>query len=480
MPVPATGFDVDLSLYDEFSRYPDGSIQGQAPIVGANWKESGEVPPTIDHHYLVSKAQNGQRPGYLYSIQPTPVNELGCDIVWSGGSDMTRLPMTLTISPDTTTLTLTRMLHFNFGPTGFSLSFGDAVGAGAPLAGVTAGSWTVPMKNDGTTTYRVKMAVRGNGVVIFGPNGEVFGWSDTRVSQFTGGLCFLEPTLQYENDSPGLNAMVKRAWAVSRNSDNPPSPYATNDDFAAFGNYFFYGRVVGALNRMGEVDIGFIVPTFSFPQIQFGPQNIITSILSDVSIGADKISSVDFIPAGTQILIDPGPNQETRTTTAYTVASDGLDPPQHVWYDLAIPALTKAHAAGAIVQCAAPSRMSYTVIYNQISQVLQFPVDADRSVSFGKFAFAAELDPNRNVIGHRLYLDVDGPDAGFITSSHGAVRLGVTNTFTTGRGGTAARPKAHVDVGAQFYDTDLNKPIWVANVAANGTVDWRDAAGTPV
>ncbi|MGY3117753.1 hypothetical protein ACVWXQ_001690 [Bradyrhizobium sp. S3.14.4] len=307
MPVPATGFDVDLSLYDEFSRYPDGSIQGQAPIVGANWKESGEVPPTIDHHYLVSKAQNGQRPGYLYSIQPTPVNELGCDIVWSGGSDMTRLPMTLTISPDTTTLTLTRMLHFNFGPTGFSLSFGDAVGAGAPLAGVTAGSWTVPMKNDGTTTYRVKMAVRGNGVVIFGPNGEVFGWSDTRVSQFTGGLCFLEPTLQYENDSPGLNAMVKRAWAVSRNSDNPPSPYATNDDFAAFGNYFFYGRVVGALNRMGEVDIGFIVPTFSFPQIQFGPQNIITSILSDVSIGADKISSVDFIPVGTPILIDPGP-----------------------------------------------------------------------------------------------------------------------------------------------------------------------------
>src|SRR6185369_10390254 len=78
-------------------------------------------------------------------------------------------------------------------------------------------------------------------------------------------------------------------------------------------------------------------------------------------------------------------------------------------------------AAGAIVQCAAPSKMSYTVIYNQISQVLQFPVDADRSVSFGKIAFAAELDSNRNVTGYRLYLDLDGPNAGFITSNTGRV-----------------------------------------------------------
>lgn len=223
---------------------------------------------------------------------------------------------------------------------------------------------------------------------------------------------------------------------------------------------------------MGEVDIGFIVPTFSFPQIQFGPQNINTSILYDVSSGAVKISSVDYIPAGTPILIDPGPNQEVRTTTACTVASDGLNPPQHVWYDLTIPALDKAHAAGAIVQCVAPSKMSYTVIYNQISQVLQFPVDADRSVSFGKIAFAAELDPNRNVIGYRLYLVVDGPNPGFITSSAGAVRLGATNTFATGRGGAADRPPANVGAGAQFYDTDLNIPIW------SDGAHWRNAAGT--
>jgi hypothetical protein len=450
MPVLATSFDTYLSLYDDFSRYPDTvTMDGQLPIAGAVWKTTGETLPKILAGYLVS-----DEVGYLYSIQSAPVSELGCDIVWSGAGDTTQQPMTLTISPDATTLTLTKMLHFNFGPAGFALSFGDAVGTGQPLQGVTAGFWTVPMKVDGVTAYRLKMSVRGNGVAIFGPNGEVFGWSDSRVSNFVGGLCFLEPAKQAD----GLRAMVARAWAASGSGSNPPSPLATSDDFAALGNYFFYGRVAGALNRMGETDIGFIGRTSSFPQVQFGPRNVITSLTSATSIGATTISTTDYIPPGTQMVtIDPGPNQEAVTTGA--VIGDGP-------YSITVPALTNAHASGAIVQCAAPESMRYTVIYNQVVGALQFPIDK-QPVSFGPLSFAT------TTLGTGLYLD--SAFSSIINYSNGAVRLGLANAFATGRDTSANRPNAvTVGAGAQFYDTTLGRPIW-----SNGSI-WKDAAGNTV
>jgi hypothetical protein len=539
MPVPSTGFDVDLSLYDDFSRYSDGvAMNGQSPIVGATWVTTGADLPKIQNHYLISDGI-----GYLYSIQSTPVNEIGCDIVWSGTAETPQdlvQAMTLTISPDTTTLTLTRMLHFNFGPIGFGLSFGNALGPGAPLQGVTAGTWTVPMKKDGLTAYRVKMTVRGNSVAIFGPNGEVFGWSDSRVSQFVGGMCFFEPTT-YKPNGDGtfvLRAMVKRAWAVSQNSNNPPSPFATNDDFAAFGNYFHYGRIVGALNTMGEVDVGVIKasPAESSPQIQFGPTNIITSLAAATIVGATMISTVDYMPAGTPVTIDPGPNQEIVAIGGFTGAAP---------YGLAVPPLAKAHASGAIVQsmniftslataagigattisCAAyipagslitiaqetkqdvvattgvsgtgpytitvpplqnaysagavvqsqlPASMQYTVIYDQIARTLRLPVDANGLVSIGGFLFGP--DPG-STSRSRLYLDLT-EQPGFITSNTGRVRLNETNTFATGVGGI--RPTAELKVGDQFYDTNLGIPIWYAGKDGSGHDVWKNAAGTPV
>lgn len=68
MPVPATGFDVDLSLYDDFSRNPNGSIEGETPIAGGNWATAGESVPTIQNGYLVNNGGPNQTVGYLYSI----------------------------------------------------------------------------------------------------------------------------------------------------------------------------------------------------------------------------------------------------------------------------------------------------------------------------------------------------------------------------------------------------------------------------
>lgn len=473
MTVLATSFDTYLALYDDFTRYADNVVMdGQRPIAGMNWRTAGATAPKISGGYLVSgTADSHQQIGYLYSIQPYPVNELGCDIVWSGGTQIVPA-MTLTISADTTTLTLTKMLHFNFGPVGFNIALGDAVGLGAPLQSVTGGNWTVPMKNDNATVYRVKMAVRGNSLAVFGPNGEVFGWTDARVSQFAGGLCFLEPGTYFEGSTAGLTAKVKRAWAVSSGSTNPTgelgtsptSPFAANGDVAALGSYFYYGRVVGALNRMGEVDVGVISesPGISFPQVQFGPTNIITSLAAASVAGATTISTVDYIPVGPiSVTIDPGPNQEVVTVSAVSHTF----PP----YQLTVPALAKAHASGAIVQCTAADTMRYTVVYNQIAATLQFPID-ERAVSFGDYSFQGSVFLP---LGPGFYLDKDYQSR--IKYSNGAVRLAPANAFTTGLSTTANRPNAAtVGAGAQFYDTTLNKPIWSTGAA------WHDAAGNLV
>lgn len=41
-------------------------------------------------------------------------------------------------------------------------------------------------------------------------------------------------------------------------------------------------------------------------------------------------------------------------------------------------------------------------------------------------------------------------------------------------GTTANRPTSLLWVGRRFYDTTLNKPVWVSSVSP---VTWRDAAG---
>ena len=61
--------------------------------------------------------------------------------------------------------------------------------------------------------------------------------------------------------------------------------------------------------------------------------------------------------------------------------------------------------------------------------------------------------------------------------STGSVAVGSGDAFQTGRGATGSRPTASTHgVGAVWFDTTLNKPIWV-NAAGTG---WVDATGTAV
>lgn len=49
----------------------------------------------------------------------------------------------------------------------------------------------------------------------------------------------------------------------------------------------------------------------------------------------------------------------------------------------------------------------------------------------------------------------------------------------TQSGTTANRPTKFLWVGRYFYDTTINKPIWVNSVAA-GVATWKDAAANTV
>lgn len=51
-------------------------------------------------------------------------------------------------------------------------------------------------------------------------------------------------------------------------------------------------------------------------------------------------------------------------------------------------------------------------------------------------------------------------------------------TGLTESGTTAQRPTKNLWVGRMYYDTTLNKPIWVN--AITPAVVWKDAAGTTV
>jgi hypothetical protein len=49
----------------------------------------------------------------------------------------------------------------------------------------------------------------------------------------------------------------------------------------------------------------------------------------------------------------------------------------------------------------------------------------------------------------------------------------------TSSGTTANRPTKFIWTGRTYYDTTLNKPIWVKNMTG-ATVNWVDATGTGV
>ena len=54
------------------------------------------------------------------------------------------------------------------------------------------------------------------------------------------------------------------------------------------------------------------------------------------------------------------------------------------------------------------------------------------------------------------------------------IQQAIINLSTPSAGDTASRPSTSLQVGQQYFDTDLGIPIWW-----NGT-DWIDAAGTVV
>jgi hypothetical protein len=412
-----------LSLYDDFSRYANNTVMsGQSPYLGPNWQTSGSQLPTISNGQAVSSGT-----GYLFNVLSSAPYMIGADVSFSGGTDLTQMPIAIAMSPDST-LTLNNLLHFNFGPTGFDLSIRQNGGA---FFTISSANWLFPMNNTGTI-YRVKMAVKGYSVTIFGPNGEVYGISDVRVPAVTGKTVFWEP-----NVSSGLQAAVSRAWAVTRNTANPISVLPTIDDQASLGGLFKASRVAQPIGRMSETSIG--NSTSAPPIIQLGPDFISTQTLTATLSGATSIEVPDYIPSGTSIVIDPGPNQETVTTSGVSFGSGyGIGP-----YTLTVPALSFAHGINASVY-ASNSALSglginYQILYNQVSGAIQLPFQVSVGGSF--------LFYSGGPCGQALYLD-----GSFSTclsgNGSGIVSIG-PNTSTSG----TASNSSHISIGTSPVGT---------------------------
>lgn len=79
------------------------------------------------------------------------------------------------------------------------------------------------------------------------------------------------------------------------------------------------------------------------------------------------------------------------------------------------------------------------------------------------------------------------PSLGQILGQNGRFSVSWVNWFSSvfricnslvESGTTAQRPTSSLWVGRRYYDTTLNKPIWVN--AVTPSVVWKDAAGTTV
>lgn len=193
-------------LYDTFNRYSDGSLSAKQPLVGQSaWGVTGAALPVVVRGQVEVP---GNTAGYLFNYMGGFPTSIGTYITLSPGSDPTQKVMTIAISSDNP-LTICNVVHFNFGPTGYSLSIRQACGS---FDFIQSNNWNTPMNTDGTV-YKIQMNTVGNTVTIIGPAGESYApVTDPRVSQVAGPTAFWEPLA-----SPGgIQSALPQVYAYAQ------------------------------------------------------------------------------------------------------------------------------------------------------------------------------------------------------------------------------------------------------------------------
>lgn len=308
-----------IAVYDEFSRYPDGSISASVPIVGSAWQSSGSQPPTVASGLLTSSGT-----GYVFQVADEPVSYVECTAVFSGTDDGT-----LALAFGWGDSTLDSLVHLIVGGTGgFTLTVRKDGGSFDGILFST--SWKGHIAFDGTTLHKFAMYVRGETVVVVGPDGEVFATADARIAELAGSSVFWEPlTGTYASKIASVRAVSRDPVEIA--VANGPSEF----DLTPVGNDFVY-----AFRDMWDhVEIGQHAVS-GLPAITFGPTRIRTTLVGAISIGATSIRTRDRMFDGST-LIGYGDDAET-----VTVSSAAASAP----FTATITAAAKDHADGAYVE----------------------------------------------------------------------------------------------------------------------------------
>lgn len=427
-----------LAFYDDFSTKANGALAGVVPTFGGSpWTSSGAQQFTITGGKVVSTGT--AYAGQILASQPSVVYG---DISWGAGTGV--VPTFTMIVTKDTDLSITNAVHAVYGINSCTVTLRSG-GQGAPFDPFFTVVWSKPMVADGTTRYRVKLAIQGDTVTVFGPNGEIASATNAKVSKLAGNQVI------YETQANGAGLVIPQILAVgafTRSLTKADSgAFSTPTDTAGAGILTGeFAQAVGSKNRFGEAAVG--ENGNGYPAVSFGSKLIMAYLSAATSAGATSITTDKPIPNGSSVRIGVYPTQDVVTSSA---ASTGTGP-----YTTTVPALTYAHAAGDAVD-ATPAAFSRT--------------DMSLNPHNGQFSL-----PNLAVLiapGSKLYLgtaldtfierDGSGPCVGFSRPSRSKV-------YTT-----ATRPSASsVGPGAQIYDSTLGKPTW-----SNGT-NWTDAAGTVV
>lgn len=427
-----------LAFYDDFSTKPNGPLAGVVPTFGGSpWTSSGAQQFTISGGKVISTGT--AYAGQILASQPVVVYG---DISWGAGTGV--VPTFTMIVTKDTDLSISNAIHAVFGVNSCAVTLRSG-GQGAPFDKFIDVVWSKPMVADDVTRYRVKLAIQGDTVTVFGPNGEITSATNAKVSKLAGSQVI------YETQANSAGLIVPQILAVgafTRSLTKADSAaFSTPTDTAGAGILTgAFAQAVGSKGRFGEAAVG--ENGNGYPAVTFGSSLVMAYLGAATSAGATSISTDKPIPSGSSVRIGAYPTQDVVTSSA---ASTGTGP-----YTTTVPALTYAHAAGDAVD-ATPAAFSRT--------------DMSLNPHNGYFSL-----PNLPVLiapGTKLYLgsqldtyierDGTGPTVGFSRP----IRVKV---YTT-----AARPTAaSVGPGAMIYDSTLSKPAW-----SDGT-NWRDAAGTVV
>jgi len=431
---PAVGRVAPL-IYDDFSGKTAGALAGQTPLLGPVWRTTGNQPVTIVNGEATSTGT-----GYAFVKTDEQPEAAWADVRFVTGTNATDMAMTIAFCKADGATMLNDMVHFNWGPTRYSLTVRRDGEEPFPL--LLSGNWDAPIPTG--VAARVGMVIRGETATLFGPNGEIKSVTDPRVATLNGTTLFWEP-----RDVNGSIAYMDTVTATGRATEGIATGAASLADLAGAGTFQdSQGRAVGNRETSAQTAVG-MNPTNRMPSVEFGATNIRTVILAAASIGATSIQTDGPIPPGTVMTIDSGNAVETVTTSTFStgVASPYTTP-------LAT-ALTKAHPARTPATGVVPSTRRGLMYLNASTGYFYLPDTPVMVVPGGKVYLGGSLGS---------YLSVEADNV---------IRANVA--FQMRSYSTAARPVLGVSAsGAMILDTTLGKPIFWS-----GT-QWKDYTGTVV